>query len=248
MCVYLDFPILSAVLGHIQSSDVSNSLSALWDSPSFLECIYSGRLIWTQVLYSSPGSVRSLLSAQCDKHTHTHIRAAHPDPVPPHTHTHSLGHPDLRSERPTVAMGTISTPSALLRFAWSKAICPLPILHSSSVPHPLPLFLLSKTEGKKSHPPFSRGMTIPSPILSLKFIHPQCLAPAISSPPSLTPTLYNLYKCVYTQSLAPSTDWERDGVGVYEERICCFTGWVQCRDLISPHISLGGITRSQSDV
>lgn len=54
-------------------------------------------------------------------------------------------------------------------------------------------------------------MTIPYPILSLRFIHPQCLAPAISSPPTLTPTLYNLYKCVHihTHLLLPQTerDW-----------------------------------------
>ncbi|MEQ2298854.1 hypothetical protein AMECASPLE_009593 [Ameca splendens] len=37
-------------------------------------------------------------------------------------------------------------------------------------------------------PPLLREMTVPSPFLSLRFIHPLCLAPAVSSPPTLTPT------------------------------------------------------------
>lgn len=189
---------------HITYGDVWNSLSAPWDSPSVLECIYSAGLIWTEVLYSSPASVLlSLLSQTCSV----------PRPSPS---THSQGHPDLRSKRPTVAMGTISPLSALLRSAWSEAICPLPILHPSYPSTPSSFF---SPFGKKN-PPFSRGMTIPSPILSLRFIHPQCLAPATSSPPTLTPTLYSLYKCV---CVAPSTDWERVEGGKWrgnEGRIC----------------------------
>lgn len=66
-------------------------------------------------------------------------------------------------------------------------------------------FSHSKME-KKSHPPFSRGMTIASPILSVRFIHPQCLAPAISSPPTLTPTLYSLYEAVCIHLLLPQAE------------------------------------------
>lgn len=107
------------------------------------------------------GCFCTTLSLDCSLqiHTHTHTPAVPFNPIPPHTHTQSQGRPELRSKRPTVAMGTISTLSALLRSAWSEAICPLPILHSSyPSTSSLPLFLLSKTgkRKRKSHPPFKR--------------------------------------------------------------------------------------------
>lgn len=136
--------------------------------------------------------------------SHTHTCSA-PSPNPS-TYTHT-GHPDLRSKHPTVAMGTISALSALLGSAWSEAICPLPILPSS----PPPFQDVGERKKKKYHAPLSRGTTSPSPILSLRFIHPQCLAPATSSPPTLTPTLHSLRKCVCIHLLFPQT--EREAVG-----------------------------------
>ncbi len=92
-----------------------------------------------EVLYSSPASVAlSRLSSQT-------CSASRPNPS-----TRSQGHPDLRFKRPTVAMGTISTLSALLRSAWSEAICPLLILHPSYPSTPSLFFLLSKKKKKKS--------------------------------------------------------------------------------------------------
>ena len=69
----------------------------------------------------------------------------------------SHGPPDLRSKRSAVAMGIISTLSALLKSAWSKVISPHHHHHhhsSFSCPSTALLFLLSKMEKKNSYPLF----------------------------------------------------------------------------------------------
>lgn len=58
-------------------------------------------------------------------------------------------HPNLKLKRPTVAMGTVSTLSALL--PQSEVICPLPIFHSLSKCPPPPFTSLK--DGKEKIPP-----------------------------------------------------------------------------------------------
>lgn len=136
-----------------QVADVWNSLSALWDF-SALSAVdsFSGAYLNSGALFFSCSSAFLLLDSwRLNTHTHT---------CSVQTHTR----PQIQESQ--CFHRTILTLSALLRSARSKAICPpLPILHSLSV-NPSSLFFSLKDEKKKkSHPPFSRGMTIPSPIL-----------------------------------------------------------------------------------
>lgn len=96
-------------------------------------------------------------------------------------------------------------------------------------PHPSLSSFRRRREKKKAHPPSSGGVTIPSPILSLRFIHPQCLAPAISSPPTLTPTPCSLFKsvCIHTHLLLPCTDWEI----FFSEGGVCIWCWFQAHSV-----------------
>lgn len=104
--------------------------------------------------------------------SHTHTPAAH---------IHSIPHRQLglRSKRPAVVMGTISTMSALLRPEHSN----LPPTRHYSYPSTssAPLFCIP------------RQKKIPSSILSLRFIHPRYLALALSSPP--TPACRRPHTC-----------------------------------------------------
>lgn len=112
--------------------------------------------------------------------------------------------PDLRSKSPSVSTRTILTLSALLRSTRRKAICPpsLPPSFSLSNRQPLLSFLSLKDEKKNPILHSQEAWLFLLPFF-VRFIHPQCLAPAISSPPTLTPTLYSLYKLVCVHLLLP---------------------------------------------
>lgn len=170
----------------------------------FLECIYSADIIWTEVLYSSPASVLLSLSLACSllqTHTHTYLQCTPAQSFhiliwAPRPHIQSV---PLLPWRPFQPCQHFWDPPGARQFAPSR---------SFALPIPPRLLLFSfpiRGRRKKKHPPFSRGMTIPSPILSLRFIHPQCLARAISSPPTLTPTLHSLCKCVCIHLLLHQT-------------------------------------------
>lgn len=211
--VYVSWSSLSCLLSwDISKAAMSEIHSALWAFQSRLWRIHSAGLIWKRALLSSP--LPATLSVSRLVLLPQHIPAVHKDLsfyILSRRHT-----PRLRFKRLTVAMGTISTLSALLRSARREAICPSSHASQSFYLLILPSSCSSSSSSssspirrwkKKSHPPFSRGMTIASPILSVRFIHPQCLAPAISSPPTLTPTLYSLYEAVCIHLLLPQAEW-----------------------------------------
>lgn len=213
LCVYLTSCIASAVLRYTLSEATVFDIHVLLQS--FLMCIYWLGLIWgVEVLYSSLASV--FLSVPSSS-----------------SYTRTQSTPQIQASRCCHGdhFGSVSTSEFCLKGGNLPSQCTphtcthLFILHSS---YPPLLPLVSKKE--KSHPPFSRGMTIPSPFLSLRFIHPQCLAPTASSPPTLTPTLYGLYKrvCIHS-SLFFHKLWEKRSEGGWDGKkkywrmcICCW--------------------------
>lgn len=135
--VYVSWSSPSCLLSwDISKAAMSEIHSALWAFHSHLWRIHSAGLIWKRALLSSP--LPATLSVSRLVLLPQHIPAVHKDLsfyILSRRHT-----PRLRFKRLTVAMGTISTLSALLRSARSEAICPsshasqsfyLPILPSS---------------------------------------------------------------------------------------------------------------------
>lgn len=109
-------------------------------------------------------------------HSHTHTPAVPFNPVPPCTHKQSQGHPDVRSKRPHCCHGGSFLPC---QHFWGplrvRQFAP-PTSHNPS------LFRKKNT--------IQKARLFYLLFFPLRFIHPQCLAPAVSSPPTLTPTLH----------------------------------------------------------
>lgn len=147
---------------------------APWDSQSFLECVYSASLISTEVLCSSAASVlRSLLTAHY-KFTHTHTHLQCPSTQSLHILTHS--HRDVQNSDPSVPLlpwGLFLPCQHFWDLPGAKQFAPSPSF-TLPIPRPLPslFFYFRRREKEKENLILhSRGMTVPSPSLSLRFIH-----------------------------------------------------------------------------